>query len=59
MLHPIIAVKFLKNELLMMRKENMLLTPISRIVMIDCLHFTSRSRIFHLYGDITIAGEGL
>jgi hypothetical protein len=21
--------------------------------------FTSRSRIFHLYGDITIAGEGL
>ena len=21
--------------------------------------FTSRSRIFHLYGDVTIAGEGL
>ena len=21
--------------------------------------FTSRSRVFHLYGDITIAGEGL
>jgi hypothetical protein len=25
--------------------------------LIDC--FTSRSRIFHLYGDVTIAGEGL
>jgi hypothetical protein len=21
--------------------------------------FTSRSRVFHLYGDVTIAGEGL
>jgi hypothetical protein len=34
------------------------------IVLIDWLWliiccFTSRSRIFHLYGDITIAGEGL
>jgi hypothetical protein len=31
-------------------------------VMIDWLIiycFTSRSRIFHLYGDVTIAGEGL
>jgi hypothetical protein len=29
--------------------------------MIDWLFtvFTSRSRIFHLYGDVTIAGEGL
>jgi hypothetical protein len=23
------------------------------------IDFTSRSRIFHLYGDVTIAGEGL
>jgi hypothetical protein len=28
--------------------------------MIDIIYgFTSRSRIFHLYGDVTIAGEGL
>jgi hypothetical protein len=27
------------------------------IMIIYC--FTSRSRIFHLYGDVTIAGEGL
>jgi hypothetical protein len=26
---------------------------------IDYFDFTSRSRIFHLYGDVTIAGEGL
>jgi hypothetical protein len=25
----------------------------------DIYSFTSRSRIFHLYGDVTIAGEGL
>jgi hypothetical protein len=31
-------------------------------VTIDCLiiyGFTSRSRIFHLYGEVAIAGEGL
>jgi hypothetical protein len=27
---------------------------------LDCIYgFTSRSRIFHVYGDVTIAGEGL
>jgi hypothetical protein len=28
-------------------------------LLIDWLYFTSLSRIFHLYGDVTIAGEGL
>jgi hypothetical protein len=27
--------------------------------LIDYLLFYSRSRIFHLYGDVTIIGEGL
>jgi hypothetical protein len=30
---------------------------VRRLISID--GFTSRSRIFHLYGDVTIAGEGL
>jgi hypothetical protein len=28
-------------------------------LIIYCLNFTSHSRIFHLYGDVTFAGEGL
>jgi hypothetical protein len=38
-------------------KEPSLLKAMNDDLLIDCL--TSHSRIFHLYVDVTIAGEGL
>jgi hypothetical protein len=42
-----------------MHKCNLKILIALQDCMLDCLFITSRSRIFHLYGDVTIAGEGL
>jgi hypothetical protein len=42
-------------------KQNLchILNELIVIVIMIVYGFTARSRIFHLYGDVTIAGEGL
>jgi hypothetical protein len=48
-----------KQDFVLSLKENKVINTISLSMTQLIICFTSRSRIFHLYGDVTITGEGL